>query len=195
VILALRALAPRRRAALIRALERTRSLATPYVCLALFATVLLATHLATFYEATLRHAVLHEAEHALYLAAGLALWWPLLDGDPVPARRLGGLARLVYLLASMPAMALVGAYLNRATSVVYPAYAAPARALGVSAVIDQQQAGAIMWVGGSSFMVAVGLWVAMAALLAEERRQRARERHGSPEPRRPLSPTLGEPAP
>ena len=72
-------------------------------------------------------------------------------------------------------MALLGAYLTRHASLVYPAYAAPARALGISAVVDQAQAGAIMWVAGSSVMVAVGLWASIATLVAEERRQQARE--------------------
>ena len=57
-----------------------------------------------------------------------------------------------------------------------PPTAAPAHALGISAVVDQQQAGAIMWVLGSTLMVLAGLWQAMAALVAEERRLQARER-------------------
>ena len=40
------------------------------------------THLPAFYDATLRHPPLHDAEHAVYLVAGLLVWWPLLDGDP-----------------------------------------------------------------------------------------------------------------
>jgi putative copper resistance protein D len=133
------------------------------------------THVPAFYDATLRHPALHDAEHTLYLVAGLLLWWPLLDADPVPAHRLGGLGRLVYLLATMPPMAIVGAYLNRHLTLVYPAYAPPAHSMGISAVVDQQQAGAIMWVAGSVIVIAVGLWMAIAALVAEERRQQARE--------------------
>ena len=34
---------------------------------------------------------------------GLLLWWPLVDGDPAPRHRLGGLGRLVYMLAAMAA--------------------------------------------------------------------------------------------
>ena len=180
VILALRALSGERRRALARAISRGRPVGAPVVCLAIFYAVLLLTHLPSFYDAALRDDTVHEAEHALYVFAGLALWWPILDGDPVPSRRLGGLGRLIYLLAAMPPMALVGAYLTRHASLVYPAYEAPARALGVSALVDQAQAGAIMWVAGGSVMAAVGLWASITALVGEERRQQARDaRSGS----------------
>ncbi|MGZ4254706.1 MAG: cytochrome c oxidase assembly protein [Solirubrobacteraceae bacterium] len=177
VILALRALPERRRRSLAAVLYQLASVTRPAVCLATFSAVLVVTHLPAFYDATLRHPAVHEAEHALYLIAGLLLWWPLLDADPVPAHRLGGLGRLVYLLATMPPMAIVGAYLNRHPTLMYPPYGPPARAMGISAVVDQQQAGAIMWVAGSAIVIAVGLWVTIAALVAEERRHQAREAH------------------
>jgi putative membrane protein len=175
VILALRALSGERRRALARAISRGRPVTSPVACLAIFDAVLLVTHLPSFYDAELRDDTVHEAEHALYLFAGLLLWWPILDGDPVPSRRLGGLGRLIYLLAAIPPMALVGAYLTRHASLVYPAYEAPARALGVSALVDQAQAGAIMRVAGGSVMAAVGLWASIAALVGEEREQQARD--------------------
>src|SRR6185437_13457810 len=90
VILALRALPARRRRALAAILYRMAVLTRPLVCLAVFSAVVVATHLPAFYEATLRHPALHDAEHALYLLAGVLLWWPLLDADPVPAHRLSG---------------------------------------------------------------------------------------------------------
>jgi putative copper resistance protein D len=176
LILVLRSLDRPHRAMLLTLLARMRRIGNPFACLAAFSVTLILAHVPPVYAATLAHPLLHAAEHGLLLAAGAAFWWPLLDGDPLPARRLGGIARIIYLLGSMPAMALVGAYLNRAPSVVYPGYAAPARALGISAVNDQQQAGAIMWVAGSCFMIAVGLWIAMATMIAEDRRQSARER-------------------
>ena len=104
------------------------------------------------------------------------LWWPILDGDPVPRHRLDGVTRLAYVIVAMLPMTLLGAYLNRHATLVYPAYGPSARALRFSAVVDQQQAGAIMWVLGSTLMVVVGLWQAMAALVAQERRQQARDR-------------------
>jgi putative copper resistance protein D len=175
LILALRALAPARRSAVSRAVARTRWLTAPVPALAFFSAVVTLTHLPVFYDATLRYASLHELEHALYLAAGLVMWSPLLDADPAPARRLDGLGRLVYLIVAMMPMALVGAYLNRHATLFYPAYGPPARALGISALDDQGQAGAIMWVAGGVVMTMVGLWAALAAMLAEERRLMARE--------------------
>lgn len=180
LLLALRSLPPPGRARLASALARTRRFTGVWVCLAGSVAILLVIHVPAVYEAALAHPLLHVLEHAALLAAGFLLWWPLLGADP--ARRPGALARIVYLLASMPAMALLGAYLNRAPTLVYASYAAPARALGVSAVADQQQAGAIMWVAGSTLVVAAGLWLVMAAMLAEERRLKAREARAAAQP-------------
>jgi putative membrane protein len=175
IVLMLSALPPSRRRATGRALIRVRGYTGPVQSLALFTAAVVLTHLPSFYDATLRHPALHYAEHALYLAAGLLMWSPLVDGDPAPRHRLDGLGRLVYLIVAMLPMALVGAYLNRHATLFYPAYGPPAHTLGISALDDQATAGAIMWVIGNAFMVAVGLWAALAAMLAEERRQVARE--------------------
>jgi putative copper resistance protein D len=176
-ILLLRSAPRRRRRSLGRALTRLRPVTQPLVCLAVFYAVVGLTHLPFFYDATLRHSGLHEIEHGLYLIAGLFMWWPMVDGNPIPGRRLDGLGRLVYVIAAMLPMTLIGAYLDRQPSLVYPGYAGPAHTLGFSAIADQQQAGAIMWVLGSTLMVLAGLWQAMAALVAEERRMQIRERH------------------
>jgi cytochrome c oxidase assembly factor CtaG len=174
-LLLLRTLPPDRRRGPARALARFGRWANPIVCLAVFYVVVLASHLPSFYDATLAQPGLHAAEHAVYLLAGLLLWWPLLDSDPSPQRRLNGLGRLIYLLAAMPPMAVIGAWLNRDPTLAYPAYASPAHTLGISAVSDQQHAGAIMWVAGGMLIVAVGLWTAIGAMVAEERRLRGRE--------------------
>jgi putative copper resistance protein D len=174
--LMLRSASPARRPALARAVRATRPLTRPLWCLAFFWVVVLGTHLPWFYDRAVTHPLLHESEHVLYLVAGLLMWWPLHDEDPLPSHRLDGFARLAYVVVAMVPMALIGAYLNRDPTLLYPVYAHPAHVLGISAVTDQQQAGAIMWVFGSSLMVASGLWQAMAALNDEEQRLRSRER-------------------
>lgn len=172
-ILVLRTLPGPDRRELARVLRRLGLLLRPLVCLGVFSTIVLVAHLPVFYDATLRSGALHDLEHALFVVAGLLLWWPVLDGNPVAGHRLGGVARLAYVIAAMVPMSAVGAYLNRAPTVVYAGYAEAARTLGISALGDQAQAGAIMWVGSGVVMMAVGLWSVMSALAAEERRQRA----------------------
>ena len=179
-ILLLRSTPPGGRPAMARRLRRLRPLTHPAICLAVFWLTVSLTHLPAFYDATLRHAGLHDAEHLLYLSAGVLMWWPILDGDPFPGRRRNGVHRLAYVIAAMLPMTLLGGYLDREMTLVYSGYAAPARALGISAIADQQQAGAVMWVLGSSLMVICGLWQAMAALIEEERRLQVRERRADP---------------
>ncbi len=180
VLLGLRVLGPEHGRDLVRVMARVRSFTGPVACLAFFWVVVLLTHVPSFYDATLRSSALHETEHALYLLAGLLLWWHVLAGDPVRSRQLRGLPILCYVLAAMLPMTIVGAYLNRHAALVYAGYGPPARALGISPLADQAQAGAIMWVGGGTIMIAVGLWAAMAALTAEERRQQRREANQAP---------------
>lgn len=175
VLLALRALPASGRRRVRGALARTRPYTGPVPTICLFCAVVVLTHLAAFYDAAVAHSSVHYLEHALYLIAGLMLFSPLLDADPAPARRLSGVGRMLVVIAAMIPMALIGAYLNRHAEVVYGAYAAPARALSISAIDDQAQAGAIMWVAGNTIMAAVGLWTALAAMVAEERRQQARD--------------------
>jgi putative membrane protein len=179
-ILLLRSRPRARRPALARRLRRLRPLTHPATCLAVFWLTVGLTHVPAFYDGTLRHGAWHDAEHVLYLTAGVLMWWPILDGDPVPVRRLDGFGRLAYVILAMLPMTLLGAYLDRVITLVYSGYAAPARSLGISAIVDQQQAGAIMWVLGSSLMVVGGLWQAMAAMMEEERRLQARERLTDP---------------
>ena len=120
VVLALRALRPVLGARLARALYPRCGRRRTGAGLALFCAVVVLTHLPSFYDATLRHATLHYAEHALYLVAGLLVWWPMLDADPGPRHRLNGLAKLAYLIVAMLPMDVVGAYLNRHATLVYP---------------------------------------------------------------------------
>ena len=129
------------------------------MCLAVFAVVIVGFHLPPLFDAAVRHPLVHACEHAAFLTAGLFLWWPLSDGDPVPSHRLGSIGRIFYMLVAMVPEDLIGAYLNRANTVVYAPYAASAHALGISAVLNQQQAGAIMWVAGSCIMAAGGLYL------------------------------------
>ncbi len=172
--LLLRTLPPRPRRSFGRGLVAIGRGAHPAVCLALYTAIVLTIHVPAVFETTLRNQTLHDLEHAGFLLAGLIIWWPLL-GSPGPRRRLGTVTHLLYITAAMVPMTLIGAYLDRDQSLLYSAYAGPARLLGVSPVADQQQAGAIMWVAGTAVMALFGVVVVIAAMLEAERRQRVRD--------------------
>ena len=174
VMLALRAVARPGRTGLARAVLRLRFLGHWGVGLAIFYVVVIVPHIPVIYDATLRHPLLHEAEHLAFLAGGLIFLWPLF-GSPSGRGAPNSVGSLCYVIASMPSCAVVGAYLNRATTAVYAPYATAGRVLGISAVSDQAHAGAIMWVGAHLILTAVALWVLGSRLLAEERRQRVRD--------------------
>jgi putative copper resistance protein D len=164
------------------ALISLRPLTHPLGCLLVFYLVVGGTHIPSFYDATLRHVALHDTEHALYLLGGLLLWWPVLGGDPAPSRRLNGFLQLGYIIAAMLPMEVIGAYLSRAPMLFYPPYGPAGHALGASPLVDQANAGAIMWVCGGVVMVAVVLWSSMHAMVQEERRLQAREAYESAAP-------------
>ncbi len=178
VTLALRTLRGRSRRAVARALSSPTgaTLGRPVVGLAQFVAVTLLTHLTGFYELALRHPGVHVLEHALYLTSAALFWAPLVGADPI-RHAPGWLGRMLAVLLAMPAMSVVGIALEISGRVRYPAYLAPARAMGVSALADQHDAGAIMWVGGSLAGALIVLGLAWAALAGEERRARAREAH------------------
>jgi cytochrome c oxidase assembly factor CtaG len=153
-----------------------RLLSRPSVGCALFAAVMLLTHLRAIFDPALEDPALHAFEHAAYFWSGVLLLAPLIAADPLPHPP-GALARFCWLMGAMSAMAIPGALLTFANSVSYPFYAAPARLLGRSALSDEHLAGAIMWVGSGIATLTLALWVTFDAMRKEERRQRLREHY------------------
>ncbi len=130
VWLALMALPSSGRRTLVGAMSWLRHYTHPVACLLVFSAVVAGTHVPAFYDATLRHPLLHDGEHVAYLLVGLLVWWPIVGGDPAPTRRLSGIVQLGYVIAAMLPMEAIGAYLNRQPTLVYGAYALPSRELG-----------------------------------------------------------------
>jgi len=151
------------------------ALSRPVSSWLLFVGVIVGWHLSPLYEESLRHPLLHELEHLLLLTTAVLFWAQVVAVDPLP-HRLGPIGRLLYLLAAMPAMSVIGVWLVVSRTVRYPAYLGPTRTLGVSPLHDQHLAGVIMW-GGDALLGAITLLIACGALLQEERRAAARDAH------------------
>ena len=156
------ALAASRRRRWVRALHALPL--RPAVGWAAFTAVMLGTHLTGWYELALENPFVHAFEHLAYLLAGLAFWIPLVAVDPLPHAP-GPAARLVWLLAAMPPMGLVGAHLLTGT-VAYPSY---------PDLADQRSAAGLMWGTGSLLMSVALVVIVFGALLRAERRQQRRE--------------------
>jgi putative membrane protein len=178
LMLALGAAGRSTRTELVRVLASrpARMLSRPLSSWLLFVGVIVGWHVSPLYDLAIRHALLHDLEHVLLLATGVLFWAQVVGADPLP-HSLGTVGRLLYLLAAMPAMSVIGIWLLVPGMLRYPAYAAPARALGVSPLQDQHLAGMIMW-GGDAVLGAITLVIACGALLGEERRAAARDAYG-----------------
>jgi putative membrane protein len=163
--------AARRPAAGLLRSRAARALARPGVALAIFAAVLVATHVPAFYDAALRTPALHDLEHVLYLGASLVFWQVVLAPEPQP-RAVSPLLRILLLLAAMVPMAAVGVALLVPDAAVYATYA---HALGADALADQRRGGSIMWLWGTLLLAVAVLTAGWWGVEREERRAAALE--------------------
>ncbi len=132
-------------------------------------------HIPALYEAAIENPVVHLVEHASFFAAGVAVWWPLVQ--PVPMRRrLTGLWTVAYIGCAKFGLAALGLYLTWSSNLLYDYYAGLPRIWGLDPIEDQNVGGAIMMVEQSlTFVLAlVALFAAM--LTQSETDERRRER-------------------
>lgn len=127
----------------------------PLACLLAYNLVVGITHVPAFTDALMRSQGGAAFVDLLWLAGGLVLWWPALHPDP--ARRLSPPLRMGYLFASTLFPTLPAALLIFADYPYYGVYELAPRALGLSALQDQQLAGLVMKVIGDPIV-----WISTA---------------------------------
>jgi putative membrane protein len=160
----------------LQRLERALGpLAHPLAGLALWLGLMYLWHVPALYDAALESPVLHLLEHASFFAAGIAVWWPLIQ--PVPMRRrMTGLQPVAYIGAAKFGLAALGLYLTWSSNVLYDFYERVPRIWGLSAQEDQNIGGAIMMVEQSLTFVLVLAAVFMRMLTQSELDEQRRER-------------------
>jgi putative membrane protein len=116
----------------------------PALCWFAAAGTLVVWHIPSVFMLGLRSQVWHGAEQASFLAAGLLFWSPVVR--PLSNRwKWPESSVLLYLfLATLPCDILSG-FLVFCDRVVYPVFLSAPRSFGLSALEDQQCAGALMW--------------------------------------------------
>ena len=155
----------------IRVFDRLRILAHPLVAFPLWAVNLYLWHLAGPHEAAVRHAGLHAFQHMSFVLFGANMWMALLGPLPKPAW-FGNLAKLVYIIAVRLTGAILGNVFVFGGHAFYDVYAAGERAHGISALGDQNAAGAIMMIEGSFLTIGLFAWLfARTAREGEERQE------------------------
>lgn len=123
--------------------------------------VMVGWHLPPLYDATLYSGALHVLEHVMFIAAGLVLYWPMLEATSAGARwRMSAGAKLLYMLvATLPqdgvALALI---FSRVPFYDYYTHA-PRLVAGLTPLIDQTVAGAVLMVLGKTTMAVASLAV------------------------------------
>ena len=157
-------------APLARAQSLRRGLAfllRPRVAVPLWIAVIVAWHIPPFYDAALRHPVVHRAEHLSFVVVGALVWTLLIDparhGRLTVNERLG-LAVLLFWIGQVLAYPFVFGF-----QPYYDVYVdQPHRLFGLSALTDQKLAGLVMMIEQ-----AATLGIAIVLLLRLSRRTRA----------------------
>jgi cytochrome c oxidase assembly factor CtaG len=99
-------------------------------------------HIPTFFALGMQSVAWHLFEHMSFLATGLLFWWPVVHRS---AGSRQDLSMILYLfLATLPCDILSG-LLVFSDRVVYPIYFSSSHLLGLSPLVDQQCAAALMW--------------------------------------------------
>jgi len=135
---ALRAVAPGGRSGRVLSL-----LTSPWVAIPLWATATWVWAIPAMFDFAAQHSLVHALEHATLFYTGLALWWLIVDPLPRARLRPNG-ERLALLGFTRIASAAICVPLTWMTSTQYPLYASAPRSFGISALADQQLAGAGM---------------------------------------------------
>src|SRR5439155_23422009 len=122
-----------------------RALAQPAICWSVAMVVFIGWHIPPLFQLGLRSEGWHAVEHASFFGSGLMFWWPIVQPWPSTPKWPRWSVPLYLFAATLPCDAL-SAFLAFSDRVVYPAYLSAPRHFGMSALQDQECAGALMWV-------------------------------------------------
>lgn len=124
--------------------------------------VLVGWHIPALFKLGMHSEPWHVLEQSSFLAAGLIFWWPVIQ--PWPSVSKQDLSIILYLfLATLPCDILSG-FLVFSDRVVYPMYFSVSQPFGLTALADQQCAGALMWTSVTVVYLVVGTMLTVRLL-------------------------------
>jgi putative membrane protein len=140
----------------------------PALCWFAAAGTLVVWHIPPVFMLGLRSQVWHSVEQLCFLASGLLFWWPVVRPSASNSGWPESSILLYLFLATLPCDILSG-FLVFCDRVVYPVFLSSPRPFGLSALEDQQCAGALMWTCVTVVYVIAGA-VFTARLLSPHRK-------------------------
>jgi len=131
----------------------------PWQATLIFNAVLLVWHIPALYDATLTTEWIHIIEHITFVGVGVVFWWPVVDPmRSAHQRPVSPFVKIAMLtIAGIPPTVL-GFLFALIGTPVYDFYARAPRLWGMSAVLDQQVAGVIMFgLGNIVYFLAISV--------------------------------------
>jgi putative membrane protein len=120
------------------------ALTHPAVCWLAAAGTLVVWHMPGVFRLALRSQSWHAVEQACFLVTGLMFWWPVVQPSASASKWPESSIILYLFLATLPCDILSG-FLVFCDRVVYQVFLSSSQSFGLSALEDQQCAGALMW--------------------------------------------------
>lgn len=124
-----------------------RVAARPWAAWMIVNGVLLFSHWNPIIDLYLANDLIHLLMHAAWVAAGFALWWPVLAPRRIVSRS-SPPAQMGYLVVQSLLPTIPASFLTFGSGPVFRAYAALPKPPGIDVVTDQQVAGLLMKIGG-----------------------------------------------
>src|SRR4029077_5819797 len=153
-----------------------RAITEPVPALVIAGLVMVVWHLPALYDATLYNGTLHVVEHLMFIAAGMLMYWPIIEATASQARwRMSPGAELLYMLvATLPqdgvALALI---FSRVPFYEYYTHA-PRLVASLTPVIDQTVAGAVLMILGKATLAVAAIAVFFHWFGSEQQADRTR---------------------
>lgn len=112
-------------------------------------------HVPLLYDAAVEHEALHALEHAMFFAAAILFWWPIVQPAPRLHARVHPGLQILYLAVATAHNTVLGMILTVPERAFYPHYVRLAATLGLSAVDDQAFGGGLMWSMGHMYLLPI----------------------------------------
>lgn len=148
---------------------------SPLFTLPLFIVSLYGLYFTSLFDTLMHSRIGHDFMLVHFLAVGLLFFWPVMGVDPAPHRS-PYVIRILELFAVMPFHAFFGIAIMMSNSVFESVFANPPASWNLTAISDQNTAGAIAWAFGEAPTIIVLLVLFVQWARSDQREAKRKDR-------------------